>query len=323
MTNYYENVYIQEKYSYLASNKFSPIIKNNVDKFNEDYYLKEKTTELAESKYQNIVITGLLKKSKLKTKDISLLLNGDLQNQILASTLAVSNTKIPTLGVYSACASFVEGMIIGSMFINRDNSNVIVCSSSHNLVSEKQFRFPVEYGSIRKRVNTCTASGSIGILMNKNKSNIKIESSTIGYVIQTNHKDSNDMGSAMAPSCAEVIYKHLKDTNRKAEYYDLILTGDLGEYGLKIMKSYLKYLIKKDSDNFVDSGTIFYGEDNIFAGASGPVCLPLILFDYILPLKKYKKILIVGTGSLHSVTSSNLSIPMPSISHAISLEVQY
>ena len=320
MTNYFKNVYINNKYSLLGSTKYNPIVKENVDECFDDYYLKEKTIELAESKYQSITIDGLLNKCKLNEKDIDLVISGDLQNQILASYLAVSNKELSILGIYSACASFVEGLCIGSMYAN-NKSNVIVNTSSHNLVSEKQFRFPVEYGSIRKRSNTCTATGSISILLSKKKSNIKVESATIGKVIQTLHKDTNDMGSAMAPSCAEVIYKHLTDTGRKINYYDLVLTGDLGEFGVKILKEYLKIKYNIKLDNVIDSGSIFYTNENIYAGASGPACLPLILFDHIIPMNKYKKILIVGTGSLHSTLSTNLNIPIPSISHAVSLEV--
>ena len=127
----------------------------------------------------------------------------------------------------------------------------------------------------------------------------------------------------MAPSCAEVLKRHLKDTNRSSDYYDLILTGDLGEYGLQIMKTYFKKISRKTLNNVVDSGSIFYQDKNIYAGGSGPTCLPLVLFDYILPMKKYNKILIIATGSLHSVLSSNLKVPMRSVSHVVSLEVKY
>ena len=323
MTYKFRNVYINSKYSLLCSNKYNPIVKPNVDDFINDYYMNEKTIELAESKYQKLSIDGLLNKTKLSNHDIDLLISGDLQNQILSSTLASSNFKIPTLGIYSACASFVEGLLIASSFVKNEKDNIIVTSSSHNLVSEKQFRFPVEYGAVRKRVNTCTASGSVSALVSNKKSNIKVESATVGFITQTNHKDANDMGSAMAPSCAEVINKHLEDLDRDIDYYDLVLTGDLGEYGVKIMKEYFEKISNKQIRSIIDSGSIFYTEDNIYAGASGPVCLPFVLFDYILPMKKYKKILIVGTGSLHSVSSTNLKIPIPSISHAISLEVKY
>ena len=312
----YNNVYINDKYSLLSCTRFNPIVKNNVDMCVDDYYMGKKVVELAESAYQEITIGKILEKHKA-----DLLISGDLQNQLLSSTLASSLYKIPTLGIYSACASFIEGLIIASGYAKE--MNVIVSSSSHNLVSEKQFRFPVEYGALRKRVNTCTASGSVSVLVSNKKSNIKVESSTIGFITRTNHKDANDMGSAMAPACAEVLFKHLNEMNRDASYYDLILTGDLGTYGLLIMKDYFYELSGYKIDNVIDSGSIFYTDDNIYAGSSGPVCIPLVLFDYIIPKKKYKKILAIGTGSLHSVTSSNLGLTIPAIAHAVSLEVKY
>ena len=319
MTEYYVDVFIKDKYSLLGSIKYNPIVKESVNDYVNDYYMKEKTVDLAESKYQSITISKLLEKHK----KVDLLISGDLQNQLLSSSLAASNIKVPFLGIYSACSTFTEGLIIASNIIRNNNLNIIVTTSSHNLVSEKQFRFPVEYGALRKRVNTCTATGSISALITNIKSNIKVESSTIGYVCKTNHKDTNDMGSAMAPACANTLYKHLIDTKRLPNYYDIILTGDLGIYGTRIMCDYFEKISNIKLTNVIDSGSIFYKDDNIYAGASGPVCLPFVLFDYIIPLKKYKKILIIGTGSLHSVISSNLKLPIPSVSHVVSLEVSY
>lgn len=321
MTYYFNNVYINDKFSLLASTKYKPIVMNNPDKVVDDYYVNEKSIELAECKYQETTIKGLLMKSKKLTKEVDLLISGDLQNQCLASSLASCKFKIPSCTIYSACATFVEGIIIGANIIDNKNKSSIVTVSGHNLVSEKQFRFPVEYGALRKMVNTCTLSGSISVLLSNEKSNLRVESGTFGYITQTNHKDANDMGSAMAPSCAEVIHAHLESTGRNYKYYDLILTGDLGIYGTKIMQMYYKKKYKVNLDNVIDSGSIIYTEDNIYAGGSGPLCLPLTLFDYILPLNKYKKILVVGTGSLHSVISSNQKVAMPGVSHAVSLEV--
>mgnify|MGYP000136433885 FL=1 len=281
-----------------------------------------KSIELGESKYQELTIKGVMNKNKKVESDIDLLISTDLQNQNLSSSLSSMRFKIPFLGIYSACAGFTEGLIVASSLINKNDENIIVTTSSHNLVSEKQFRYPVEYGAIRKKVNTCTSTGSISVLLSKNKSNIRVESSTVGSVYSM-YNDTNSMGAAMAYSACETIKKHLIDTGRDEKYYDLILTGDLGIYGTKILKECYKKKYKNTLDNVIDSGSIFYNKKNVYAGASGPLCLPLILFDHILPLKKYNKILIVGTGSLHSVLSTNLNLNIPSISHAVSLEVSY
>ena len=263
-----------------------------------------------------------MNKNKKVESDIDLLISTDLQNQNLSSSLSSMRFKIPFLGIYSACAGFTEGLIVASSLINKNDENIIVTTSSHNLVSEKQFRYPVEYGAIRKKVNTCTSTGSISVLLSKNKSNIRVESSTVGSVYSI-YNDTNNMGAAMAYSACETIKRHLIDTGRDEKYYDLILTGDLGIYGIKILKECYKKKYKNTLDNVIDSGSIFYNNKSVYAGASGPLCLPLILFDHILPLKKYNKILIVGTGSLHSVLSTNLNLNIPSISHAVSLEVSY
>ena len=319
MTNHYKNVYINDKYSLLTSTKYTPIVKENVNKYVDDYYMGEKTIEQAESKYQITTIRKIVERNK----NIDLLISGDLQNQILSSSMSACKMKLPFLGIYSACSSFIEGIIIASSFIKNKKSNIIVSTSSHNLVSEKQFRFPVEYGAVRKKVNTCTASGSVSILLSNKKSNIKVESTTIGKVIQTNHKDANDMGSAMACACAQTLITHLKETNRNIDYYDLILTGDLGIYGKKIMCEYFENVTHESIPNIIDAGSIFYKDNNNYAGASGPACIAFVLFDYILKLKKYKKILVLGTGSLHSIISCNQSLAIPGISHAVSLEVKY
>lgn len=117
----------------------------------------------------------------------------------------------------------------------------------------------------------------------------------------------------------------MKDTGRNPNYYDLVLTGDLGIYGLKIMKEYYKkkYEVDLSNVNIIDSGSMYFTKENIYAGASGPLCLPLIFFDYILPMKKYNKILLIATGSLHSVLSSNLKLEIPGVSHIVSVEVKY
>ncbi len=320
----FKNVYINNYYSLLGKDEYNPIIYKNVDKVLDTYDRKNKSYEISESIYQDICLNGLLKKINKKSNDIELLIGGDLQNQILASNFNARNYNIPFLGVFSACASFVEGLIIASSFVDSNKiKNAVVISSSHNLVNEKQFRYPVEYGYLRKKVNSFSATGSVSVIVSQEKSKIKIESATIGKVTDMGHKDANDMGSAMAPSCAEVIYEHLVSTNRKPDYYDIIITGDLGAYGLGIMKEYLQFKYKVSLENVIDAGTVLFSEysGKIFAGGSGPICLPLILFNKIIK-KKYKKILIVGTGSLHSLMSVNLKESMPAVSHLISLEVE-
>ena len=139
---------------------------------------------------------------------------------------------------------------------------ILVSTSSHNMASEKQFRNPTEYGAPKPKTATFTSTGSASILLTNKKSKIKIESTTIGKVMDLGITDPYHMGAVMAPAAAEVIYRHLKDTNRNVNYYDLILTGDLGIYGTKILEEYLKKILKSIVNNIIDSGSIFYKDDN-------------------------------------------------------------
>ena len=319
----YENVYIENTYSLLGRNEHKPDILSKVDKVINSYYNNEKTVELAEISFQQETIEGLLKKVKISSDKVDLAIGGDLQNQLLGSNMGIKKFAIPFLGIYSACSTFTEGLIIASTLIDKSFiNNAIVTTSAHNLVCEKQFRFPIEYGAIRKKVNTFTATGSVSVLVSNKKSEYKINNSTIGKVMDLNYKDVNNMGACMAPGAAEVIYDHLKNLNINANYYDLILTGDLGKYGVKILKEYLLKKYNIMLENVKDAGSLLYDAENNnnIAGGSGPICLPLVLFNQISKTK-YRKILIVGTGSLHSATSSNLKLSVPCISHAVELEV--
>lgn len=294
--------------------------KNGADKILSGYYYDEKSVEEAESFLQKTSFNLLLKKSKLKKEDIDLLISSDLQSQLLASHLAFKNNSIPFLGIYSACASFTEALIIASGLLNNKAvNNICINSSSHNLSSERTFRFPIEYGFSPKKTCSFSTTGSVSALLSSTPSKIKVESATIGEIVDIGFKDVNNMGAAMVPSAAKVIYNHFKNNKRKPEYYDLILTGDLGCYGSLILKEYLdkEYNMKIE---IKDAGSLIFNNDN-YAGGSGPFCLPFILFSKILKSKKYKKILIVGTGCLHSSISTKLNLSVPSISHAVSLEV--
>lgn len=318
MTIKFSNVYLGEAYTFIGKNEHKLTITG--DESVNDYYMGKKSFEEGEVEYQKRSISGLIKKEK--DKKIDLLIGADLQNQLLASNFAARNYNYPFLGIYSACASYAEGLIIASSLIEQKLKNVVVTVSANNLASEKQFRFPIEYGAIRKKVNTFTVSASISSLVTSAKTKIKIESATIGNVVDIGYSDTNNMGAVMATSAHQTIVKHLKDTKRKPDYYDFVLTGDLGVYGVNILKELLEKEDNITLKNILDAGTlIFEDSGSSIAGGSGPVCLPLILNNKILKNKAIKKILIVATGSLHSKVSSNLGESVPSISHAVSLEV--
>ena len=158
--------------------------------------------------------------------------------------------------------------------------------------------------------------------MSKKKGKIKIESSTIGTPVDMGISDANNLGAVMAPAAASTLMMHLQELKRDVDYYDLILTGDLGCVGGKILQEYVEKTYNIHLKKYLDAGCeLFLNSQETYAGGSGPVCLPLVLFNKILNYKKYKKILIIATGALHSVTLVNQKQPIPAIAHALSLEV--
>lgn len=318
----YENVYISSSYSVAGKKEKKGLIKD-YDLTLDDYYFNEKTFELAEVKMQNKVIENILYNNKLLDSNVDLIIGGDLINQISITSTNASKFHIPYLGVYSACATFNESLLVAANFIEHSKLNNIIClTSAHNLTAERQFRYPIEYGASRKLYSSYTATGAVGVLVTNKKSNIKIESSTIGKSIEYGITDANNMGAIMAPAAADTLANHLTELNRKLDYYDLILTGDLGEYGSILFKEVCKIKYKLNIKTHHDSGCMIYKEDqDVYSGGSGPACLPLVLFNKIVKEKKYKRILLLATGSLHSKVLVDQHRPLTAISHAISLEV--
>lgn len=328
MTYKYNSVFVKETSTIGGIYEKDGPLKKYFDKiYDEDLYYGEKSFEKAEIKIHSDAVKLLLKKSKCKDEDIDILIAGDLQNQIASSDYMARNFNIPFLGIYNACATSSEGIIIGSSLIDGHKvNNVIVSTSSHNTAAEKQFRNPTEYGTPKPKTSTFTATGGVAILLTNKNTSVKIESSTIGKVIDLKQKDVNHMGAVMAPAAADTLYRHLTDLKRSPDYYDLILTGDLGIYGKKIFKEYLKkqYNIEL-KDNYNDCGVMLYDLEKqaVLAGGSGPVCSGLVNFSYVyknLKSGNLKKVLIIPTGALFSPTMFFQKESIPAIAHAVSLE---
>ena len=314
----YNNVYINNWFSVCGEDEANGNIKN-VNMVLKDLYYGEKTLEEAEIKMQKTVLNNLSSIS-----DFNLVIGGDLSNQLGSMNASLKNTGKSFLGVYNACASFVEGMIIGAnMISSKEIDKTCILTSSHELTSERQFRFPIEYGSLKANYTTITATGSVGVIISNDKTKCKIVSSTIGSVVDYSITDVNNMGAIMAPAAMNTIINHLKNMNKNINDYDIILTGDLGKLGLEILKTILYKEYNLKTNKLTDAGSILYkDEQNKYQGGSGPVVLPLVLFNKILLSKKYKHILIVGTGALHNTTLVNQKKSIPAIAHAIEIEVQ-
>lgn len=325
MTEKLNNVYIKETALVAGPLEKEGPLKKYFDKTYTSYNL-DKSFELSEVKMAHDSLKILL--NKTKEKNINLIVGGDLLNQICATNYAVKDLSIPFLGVFSACATSVESIIIASKFIDKYKDKKAIClTSSHNLAEEKQFRNPTEYGYTKPKTATFTSTGAAALLLTNEKTNIKVTNYTIGQIKDLNQNDPNNMGAVMAPAAADTIFKHLMSLKLTPEYYDLILTGDLGIYGKKILKEYMKKTYKIQLNNYNDCGAMLYDmerQKEITAGGSGPVCGPLVSYGYIynlLTTKKVKRVLLVTTGALFSPAFVFQKQNIPAIAHAVSLEV--
>lgn len=323
----YNNVYINETATVSGPYEANGPLSKYFDKSYQDLYFGMPTWEQAESKLITDSIDIVLNKLGLNKFNIDMMISGDLLNQIVSSSYAAKNVNTSFVGVYAACATSTLSLIMAANMIEAGQINNAICTtSSHNNGAEKQFRYPVEYGAPKNITTTFTATGGAAAYLSNKKSGIKIESGTIGSVVDLDITDVNNMGAVMAPAAATTIYEHLRDTGRNPDYYDLILTGDLGIYGKEILKEYLLSEYGITLNKYEDTGTMLFDlkKQPVKAGASGPVCLPLVSYGYIFDLikkKKLKKVLLVATGALMNTTMVNQKLSIPAVAHAVSVEV--
>lgn len=327
MTFNYKNVFINETATITGPYESTGPLSKFFDKSYSEFYFGTKTWELAEIKLVYESVDILLSKLDKNKYDIDLFVAGDLLNQITASNYAATSIGIPFIGCYAACATSVLGMVICSNMIECGQiNNAITCASSHNNAAEKQFRYPVEYGGPKPKTTTFTATGAASCYLSRKEKGIKVDCATLGVPVDSKIKDAYKMGGVMAIAAANTLYQHLKDTKREIGYYDLVLTGDLGKYGKEIFSEYLSVEYQVNLVKYDDCGTILYDIDKqpVYSGASGPSCAPLVTYSYIFDKMRngeYSRVLLIATGALMSATMVLSKNSIPSIAHAVSLEV--
>lgn len=291
----------------------------------EDTYFGEKTWEQGEKKMQQLALETLIKKANIQNTDIGLVFSGDLLNQCIGSSFTLRNTGIPHIGLYGACSTMAESLMMASMAVGGGFSdNVIAMTSSHFASSERQYRFPLGYGGQRTPTAQWTVTGSGAALVCASGSGPRITACTVGTVTDLGIKDANNMGAAMAPAALSTIRAHFQDTKTSADDFDLIVTGDLGQLG----KEALMTLARKDGINLggklTDCGTLVFDTQtqDVHCGGSGCGCSAITLCGYLLNklnTGKLKRILFCGTGALLSPTSTMQGLPIPGVCHAVSI----
>lgn len=285
----------------------------------------EDTFEKAESRMLYSVIKSSIQNANLQEKQIDTIIAGDLLNQIVASTFAVRNFKTGYLGVYNACASFTEAMILGSILIDgRYQNNVICATSSHFSSAERQYRYPLELGSTRPPQAQWTVTGGGSSVLSLFGNGPRITSATIGKIVDLGITDANNMGAAMAPAAMDTIITHLTESGDKIEDFDLIITGDLGVLGSRIVKDLAWEKGFDISKQHVDCGEMVYDiHEEEYQGGSGAGCSSMVFNSYFynkLKSKKIKKIMFLSTGALLSSLTTQQGESIPGVAHAIVVE---
>jgi len=293
------------------------------DVTSQDTYFGQKTWELAEKQLQKIALDTLLKKAGIGRHQIGLAYSGDLLNQCIGSSFTMRNTGIPHLGLYGACSTMAQSLLLAAMTVSGGFSDkVVAMTSSHFASSERQYRFPLGYGGQRTPTAQWTVTGAGAALVCSAGTGPRIESCTVGTITDLGIKDANNMGAAMTPAAYSTIRSHFADLHTGPEDFDLIVTGDLGQLG----KELLLEMAQRDGislgGKLADCGTLVFDQtkQDVHAGGSGCGCSAITLCSDLLT-KLYsgalRKILFCGTGALLSPTSTQQGLPIPGVCHAV------
>ena len=300
-------------------------LKKYFDITNDDTTFGEKSWEQAEKKMQQQALDKLAEKTGQHKEDFSLVFSGDLLNQCIGSSFTLRNCGIAHLGLYGACSTMAESLLLASMAVGGGFfDNVVAMTSSHFAASERQFRFPLGYGGQRTPTSQWTVTGSGAALVRKTGNGPKITGCTVGCVTDLGVTDANNMGAAMAPAALSTIKAHFEDFGVSADDYDLIVTGDLGQIGKELLLIMARDAGLSLGGKLTDCGTLIYNPltQDVHAGGSGCGCSGVTLCGYLLnqvQQGKLKRILFCGTGALLSPTSTQQGLPIPGVCHAVSI----
>ncbi len=292
----------------------------------DDELWGEKTWEKAESKIIKETVNSVIAKSGISSDTIDYCFAGDLLNQCISSSFGLREINIPFFGIFGACSTFVEGLSLAAVFTESVAENVLCAASSHFCSAEKQFRFPLELGNQRPPTAQWTVTGAGSAIVTKSGTGPFITTMTTGKIVDMGIKDANSMGAAMAPAALDTLITHFKDTGRTPNYYDAIITGDLGYIGKDILIDLAKLQGYNIKSNYNDCGVLIFDKStqDTHSGGSGCACCGTVFSGYFfnqLRKKEIKKLLLIATGALTNSTTSQQGESIPGIAHAISIEL--
>ncbi|MBB3113489.1 stage V sporulation protein AD [Paenibacillus phyllosphaerae] len=293
-----------------------------------DLMVGQKSWEQAEKKLLEEAATLALERVHLSKENIQFFIGGDLMNQIISSGFTARTLGIPYFGVFGACSTSMESLALAAQFVNSGSAKYAMAGTcSHNCTSEKQFRYPTEYGSQKPPTAQYTVTGAGVAIVAAEGDGPVITRATIGRVIDMGITDPFNMGAAMAPAAVDTIQAHFRDFRIEPGYYDLIVTGDLGRVGYDIANALFdKHNFPITQTNYYDCGLMIYDLNKqtfVNSGGSGCACSATVTYGHLLKrLKKgdLNRILVVATGALFSPISFQQGESIPCIAHAVAIE---
>ncbi len=292
----------------------------------QDTYFGEKTWEQGEKQMQKMALGKLAEKAGMTMRDFDMVFSGDLLNQCIGSSFTLRNLGVPHLGLYGACSTMAESLLLASMTVGGGYADkVVAMTSSHFASSERQYRFPLGYGGQRTPTSQWTVTGSGAALVSSEGKGPRVTACTVGTVTDLGIKDANNMGAAMAPAALASIKAHFSDLKTGPEDFDLIVTGDLGQLGKELLLELSRREGLSLGGKLTDCGTLVFDntKQDVHAGGSGCGCSAITLCGELLgklSTGRLKKILFCGTGALLSPTSTQQGLPIPGVCHAVAIE---
>ena len=295
----------------------------------EDDTFGQTTFERAERKMFEHCVDGAIAKANLTPRDIDFFVGGDLLNQIVSTSFTARKYHSGFVGLYNACATYVESLIVGSSLLGCGAEYIACISGSHFSTAERQYRYPLELGVLRSPVTQWTATGAgATILARENVETpcIRVNRATVGRVVDFGVMDANNMGAAMAPSACDTLATFFSDTGTTPDDYDAIFTGDLGKLGQSILVDLLDEQGYDIVGKLHDCGaSLYFDEQQTYQGGSGAGCTALVFNSYLLSMLRggeFGRVLLAGTGALMSPTTSFQGDSIPGITHLVEVVAQ-
>lgn len=296
-------------------------LKDPTDKFGQ------KTWEAAESEMQRRALALAIRRRDLRAEDIDLLFAGDLLNQCVASAYGLLEYPIPYCGIYGACSTSAEGLLLAGMAVTGGIANWTgVVTSSHNCAAERQYRTPLEYGAQRSPTAQWTVTGAGAFLIGKeSEEGVSVTRGMVGIPRDSGVRDAANMGGAMALAAADTLLRFFKESGSLPSDYDRILSGDLGYEGGAILCDLLQAEGIDLRTRYSDCGQLIFDRErqDVHSGGSGCGCAAVTLGGYLLPRLWdgiEKRVLFLPTGALMSPDSIKQGRTIPAVAHLVELE---